>query len=156
MKAMKSILITSVFALTGANVFAQGVPAAIDFGPKEKLTIVTQDGERNFNVEIADTPQERMRGLMFRDVIPASEGMLFEFETEELASIWMKNTSVFLDILFVRKDGTILKIEHSAKPYSLRSMSSEAPVSAVLELAGGQTLDLGIKPGDQIKHAFFK
>ncbi len=134
---------------------AQGMPTPIDFGPKEKLSVVTDDTSHVFEVEVADSPEERARGMMFRDVLPNSQGMLFEFPEQQIASIWMKNTSVFLDVLFVRADGTILKIEHSAQPYSLRSMTSEAPVAAVLELAGGQALALGIEPGDKVEHEFF-
>ena len=81
--------------------------------------------------------------------------MLFEFDKPKVATIWMKNTAVSLDIIFVRSNGKILKIEHSATPYTLRSASSEAPVAAVLELGAGQSLELGIKPGDRIAHEFF-
>ncbi len=155
---MKKLII--IFALMAGLLFAvsglaQSGPKQIDFGPKEKLTIVSGDKQNEFMVEIADTPEELAYGYMFREVVGPKDGMLFEFGTEKIASIWMKNTSVFLDILFVRKDGKILKIEHSAKPYSLRSMTSEAPVSAVIELAGGQANDLGIRPGDLVKHKYF-
>ncbi|PHR93306.1 MAG: hypothetical protein COA69_05035 [Robiginitomaculum sp.] len=155
---MKKIFITfvSVLSVFSAQAsFADDVPAPMDFGPRENLTIVSAETQHVFSVEIADTQAERNRGLMFRDMIPADEGMLFEFEARQVASIWMKNTSVFLDVLFVRADGSILKIEHSAKPYSLRSMTSEAPVVAVLELAGGRVNALGIKAGDRIEHSFF-
>jgi len=131
------------------------VPTPLDFGPTEALTIISGDAKHQFNVEIADTSEERARGYMYRDVIGPTDGMLFEFERVEMAGIYMKNTSVFLDILFVRPNGRILKIEHSAKPYSLRTMTSEAPVAAVLEIAGGQAHSLGIKPGDRIEHEFF-
>jgi len=67
----------------------------------------------------------------------------------------MKNTPIPLDILFVRSNGKILKIEHSAQPYKLRSASSEAPVAAVVELAGGRSKELGIRPGDIVRHDFF-
>jgi uncharacterized membrane protein (UPF0127 family) len=127
----------------------------MDFGPRETLVINSKDTKHEFSVEVADTREERARGLMFRDVIAPTEGMLFEFEGNQTQSIWMKNTSVFLDVLFVREDGRILKIEHSAQPYSLRSITSEAPVSAVLELAGGQANALGIRPGDRVEHAYF-
>ncbi|MBC6403005.1 MAG: DUF192 domain-containing protein [Hyphomonadaceae bacterium] len=108
-----------------------------------------------FNVEIADTPEEQTRGFMFREHIPSDEGMLFAFEQPRIATIWMKNTSVPLDIIFVRENGHILKIEHGAKPYSLRTASSEAPVAAVIEIAGGKVRELGIGPGDLVKHGFF-
>ena len=154
-KLFTSAALLSAFAFTSPAI-ADEAPQAIDFGPREALTIVSADAQHGFQVEIADSQEERNRGLMFRDTILPDQGMLFEFEQEQIAGIWMKNTSVFLDVLFVRADGRILKIEHSAKPYSLRSMSSEAPVAAVLELAGGRVNELKIKPGDRITHSFFK
>ena len=154
-KMLISLSLLVTMPLSGTSLAQEG-PAPLDFGPRESLTIQSNDKTHDFSVEIADSPEEQARGLMFRDVIAPTEGMLFEFGGEEIRSIWMKNTSVFLDVLFVRADGRILKIEHSAKPYSLRSMTSEAPVAAVLEIAGGQANERGIKPGDRIQHEFFK
>ncbi len=128
----------------------------MDFGPRENLTIVSNDTTHEFSIEVADTQAQLSHGMMYRETVPVSEGMLFEFGEESIVSIWMKNTSVFLDVLFVRADGSILKIEHSAKPFSLRSMTSEAPVTAVLEIAGGQANALGIRPGDILQHEYFK
>ncbi|PHR61452.1 MAG: hypothetical protein COA43_03650 [Robiginitomaculum sp.] len=148
--------LTSLLVLASAHIAnADEMPSAMNFGPRETLTIVSGDKTHSFNIEVADTRAERARGYMFRDTVAVDEGMLFEFEEVEVASIWMKNTSVFLDVLFVQPNGSILKIEHSAKPYSLRSMTSEAPVAAVLELAGGQTNARGIKAGDIVQHEFF-
>ncbi|MGB0907393.1 MAG: DUF192 domain-containing protein [Maricaulaceae bacterium] len=134
---------------------AQDTPAPLDFGPMEKLTIVTEKGPQVFDIEVADTLAEQARGMMYRDDVPVDTGMLFEFAEPKIATIWMKNTGIPLDILFVRSNGTILKIEHSHKPYTLRTASSEAPVAAVVELAGGRSLELGIQPGDLVKHEFF-
>lgn len=156
---MKNLYISAIVIGTfffASSSLADEAPTAINFGAREVLSIVSSDKQHDFKVEIADTQAERNRGLMFRDVLAPKNGMLFQFERQQVASIWMKNTSIFLDVLFVRADGRILKIEHSAKPYSLRSMTSEAPVAAVLELAGGQVNALGIKPGDRVKHSFFK
>ena len=155
---MKNILLMTVFAASlvqAAPALAQSGPAPMDFGPRETLTIVSNGKTNVFNVEVADTQEELSRGYMFRDVVAPLEGMLFEFGDPRIASIWMKNTSVFLDVIFVRADGQILKIEHSAKPYSLHSMTSEAPVTAVLEIAGGQANALGIRPGDKLQHSYF-
>jgi len=155
---MKKLIVPIVFltsTLGFQSAFANEGPAPLDFGPREALVIKSKDGSHQFNVEVADTREEQARGYMFRDVVAPTEGMLFEFGGNETRSIWMKNTSVFLDILFVRADGRISKIEHSAQPYSLRSITSEAPVKAVLELAGGQANQLGIRPGDLVEHDFF-
>jgi len=155
---MKNLFLMTVFAASvglAIPASAQGGPAPLDFGPRESLTIVSNGTSHAFNIEVADNRAELARGMMFRDTVPNNEGMLFEFGEERIASIWMKNTSVFLDVIFVRADGRILKIEHSAKPYSLRSMTSEAPVTAVFEIAGGQANALGIRPGDTLQHSYF-
>ena len=156
---MKNVLLLAViiaslgFSLP-ANAQDVQVPT-IDFGPRESLTVVSNDTPHVFSIEVADTQPELSRGMMYRETVPVNEGMLFEFGEERIVSIWMKNTSVFLDVIFVRADGRILKIEHSAKPFSLRSMSSEAPVTAVFEIAGGQANALGIRPGDVLQHSYF-
>lgn len=155
---MKNILLMTVFAASlglAPVALAQAEPAPMDFGPWESLTIISNGTSHAFNIEVADTQAELSRGMMFRDVVAPTEGMLFEFGDERIARIWMKNTSVFLDVIFVRADGRILKIEHSAKPYSLRPMTSEAPVTAVFEIAGGQANALGIRPGDVLQHSYF-
>ena len=144
-------------ALTAATSFAQDPrpDELLDYGPPEALVIDTESGELAFEVEVADTLPEQAQGMMWRESVPEMTGMLFEFEEPKVATIWMKNTPVPLDILFVRANGRILKIEHSAQPYKLRSASSEAPVAAVVELAGGASEELGILPGDLVRHAFF-
>ena len=93
--------------------------------------------------------------MMFRETMGPDAGMIFEFDEPKVATIWMKNTSIPLDILFVRSNGRILKIEHMAQPYKLRSASSEAVVASVVELQGGRSRDLGIMPGDLVRHEFF-
>jgi len=128
----------------------------VDFGEPSPLEIVSGEETHTFMVEEAKTLDQQARGMMFRESMDPKTGMIFEFDEPKIATIWMKNTSIPLDILFVRKNGKILKIEHSAKPYSLRSASSEAVVAAVIELSGGQAQSLGIMPGDQVNHPFFE
>lgn len=152
----KTIFGALALTLMSAPVLAQdGDIEEIDFGAPEALKIVSDTSTHDFSVEIADTAEKQTRGLMYRDVIDPDKGMLFEYAEQGVLSIWMKNTAVPLDIIFIRKNGKILKIEHSATPYSLRSISSEATVAGVLELAGGRALELGIMPGDEVKHPFF-
>ena len=127
----------------------------LDYGPSETLVIDTDAGELSFQVEVADTLPEQAQGMMWREEIPEMTGMLFEFSEPKIATIWMKNTPLPLDIIFVRSNGRILKIEHNAQPYKLRSASSEAVVAAVIELKGGRALELGIRPGDTVEHPFF-
>ena len=128
----------------------------VDFGDSQTLIIVSENGEHNFKVEEAKTLDQQARGMMFREEMSEDTGMIFEFEEPKVATIWMKNTALPLDIIFVRSNGKILKIEHMAQPYTLRSASSEAVVAAVVELKGGTSKDLGIQPGDTIKHTFFE
>ena len=160
MKRLAFSLALIPVALGAGTACAQG-PAEItpdnllEFGPTERLVIVGESGEHVFEVEVADELAEQRQGLMWREELAPDAGMLFEYDEPLVASIWMKNTPLPLDILFVRPNGRILKIEHNAQPYKLKSMTSEAPVIAVIELNGGRAEDLGIAPGDLVRHEFF-
>jgi len=148
-----SILIAASFALPAQAQTAKD--DVVDFGKPVPLTIISETGPHTFSTEVADTLDKQARGMMYREKMDPDSGMLFTFKEPKIATIWMKNTSISLDILFVRSNGKILKIEHSHKPYTLRSASSEASVAAVVELAGGRSKELGIRPGDLVKHSFF-
>jgi len=153
---MKRLLLTTLFFILPVTVQAQTAKDdVVGFGTPVPLTIVSESGTHEFAVERAITLDQQARGMMFRETMGPETGMIFEFDEPKVATIWMKNTSIPLDILFVRSNGKILKIEHMAQPYKLRSASSEAVVAAVLELQGGRSRDLGIMPGDLIKHEFF-
>jgi len=124
--------------------------------PTRHLVIVSRDGkEHGFNIELALTPQQQQIGLMNRTEMPKDEGMLFVFPDESEHGFWMKNTLIPLDMVFIKRDGTIHHIHDSAKPNDLTSIPSQGPVLAVLELNGGIAKKLGIVPGDKIKHPFF-
>jgi len=154
---MKILFSLSIgFALLAAPTFAQtSKNDVVDFGEPKPLTIVTEEGSHEFMVDEAKTLDQQARGMMFRESMDADSGMIFEFEEPKIATIWMKNTSIPLDILFVRSNGKILKIEHSHRPYTLRSASSEAVIAGVVELKGGEAKTRGIRPGDTVKHPFF-
>lgn len=126
-------------------------PAVGQGGAREALTIVTDEGERTFQVEIADDPRERARGLMFRRSMGSEEGMLFDFFEEQPASFWMRNTYIPLDMIFIKADGTVDSIAERTTPLSERSVPSKGPVRFVLEINAGLTDELGIEPGDQVK-----
>ena len=128
----------------------------VNFGEPVPLSIMSEGVKHEFMVEEAKTPDQQARGMMWRDSMDDDDGMIFEYDEPRILTIWMKNTAIPLDILFVRSNGKILKIEHMAQPYTLRSASSEAPVAAVVELKGGRALELGIKPGDTVEHPFFE
>lgn len=125
-------------------------------GPMEPLAIHTSDGKSHaFRVEIARTPEEQARGLMFRKSLAADAGMLFLYTREEWQAMWMKNTLIPLDMLFIREDGRIFRVHERAVPGSLDTISSRGRVLAVLELRGGTAARLGIKAGDRVEHAAF-
>lgn len=115
------------------------------------LSIQTKAGPvRRFRVEVARTPEEQERGLMFRESLPADGGMIFPFKAPRIASFWMHNTLIPLDMIFIRQDGTIARIAPETVPYSLDPVSSGEPVTAVLELAGGKAAALGIAEDDKV------
>ena len=123
----------------------------------EALSIVTQGGQRqSFQVEVARNDADRAQGLMFRRSMGADRGMLFDFGRVEPVSMWMQNTYLPLDMLFIRADGTIARIAANTEPLSTRTISSGEPVLAVLELNAGTAARLGIKPGDRVEHPVFK
>jgi uncharacterized membrane protein (UPF0127 family) len=132
---------------------AAGQPQVLD---RQPLEIVTKGGVRMFSVEFAKTDDERARGLMFRKELPAGHGMLFDFSPEKEVTMWMKDTLIPLDMLFIRADGRIHRIEANTKPHSLTPIGSNGPVVAVLEVSGGTARKLGIVPGDRVIHPLFK
>ncbi len=110
---------------------------------------------RTFEIEVADSEQEKALGLMFRTKLGDGEGMLFFYGPEREISMWMHNTYIPLDMLFIRADGVIHRIEVKAEPLSDRVISSGGPIAAVLELPGGAAEKLGIKAGDRVRHGVF-
>jgi uncharacterized membrane protein (UPF0127 family) len=118
------------------------------------LTILTSAGaQHRFTVEVARTPEEQQTGLMNRSSLAPDRGMIFPHDPPRMASFWMKNTLIPLDIIFVRPDGTIANIAENTIPLSLDPVPSLEPVGAVLELAGGRTAELGIRAGDKVEWA---
>jgi uncharacterized protein len=103
-----------------------------------------------FAVELATDEAERERGLMFRKELPEGHGMLFDFEEDRPVSFWMHNTLISLDMIFIRSDGTIVRIAENTEPMSDRLVPSGAPVRAVLEVVAGTARKLGIAPGDHV------
>ena len=122
----------------------------------EPLAIRSASGEHRFQVEVMRNDAERARGLMFRRSMPASHGMLFDFEVVEPVSMWMKNTYLSLDMLFIRADGTVARIAADTEPLSTAIVPSGEPVLAVLELNAGTAEKLGIRAGDRVDHPLFR
>jgi uncharacterized membrane protein (UPF0127 family) len=142
------LLILSLLALLASTVAHAG-PAA------EVARIVTSTGEHVFKVEVAETPKSRARGLMFRKSMPADRGMLFDFKVEGPVSMWMKNTYIPLDMVFIGRDGRVVGVAADAEPLSERIISSPAPAYAVLELNAGVARRISLAPGDRVRHHMF-
>ena len=132
---------------------AQGsAPLDLASYPRTELTVTQNKPARvhNFRVWIADTPQRAEQGLMFVNDLPESEGMVFPLEPPRVENMWMKNTYIELDMLFIAAGGRVIKIVEKAPPLSLETITSGTAVAAVLELKGGAVTHLGLKVGDQV------
>ncbi|MGL4634645.1 MAG: DUF192 domain-containing protein [Beijerinckiaceae bacterium] len=122
----------------------------------EKVEIVSGGTTHVFQTEVMKTNEERAKGLMFRQFMPQDRGMLFDFIREEPVSMWMRNTYLPLDMLFIKSDGTIHHIHERAQPLDETTISSNGNVRFVLEINGGVAAKLGMKPGDKVRHSLIK
>jgi uncharacterized protein len=127
-------------------------------GPRlnlEKLDIVTSSGIHAFSVEVMRTEPERERGLMFRRFLAKDRGMLFEFKAEQVVTMWMKNTYLPLDMIFISRTGKVVAVAENAAPLSEKIISSEVPAYAVLEVNAGTVARIGLRIGDSVRHPMF-
>lgn len=163
-QAVVATLLTALLAAFtfSAPLYAQGgrfgeEPGLADLStfPRSAVTIKTRQGSHSFDVWIADTPERQRQGLMFVRELPASQGMLFVNEPPRIASFWMKNTFIPLDMLFIDARGRIVDIFANTTPMSLDPVGASTPVRAVLELRGGESERRGIRRGDRVTHAAF-
>ena len=146
---MRLLLIVSLFLMYNLG--------EVSASMKSELSIITSNGSNhNFLVEVARTEEEKKIGLMFRKTLAKNAGMLFLYKREALRLMWMKNTFIPLDILFIDKKGVIKRVVKRTTPHSLATISSRKSVLAVLELRGGITSSLEIKKGDRIVHPAFE
>lgn len=129
--------------------FLSPVAIAQELSP---LNIVSGETTHAYQVELADDEAERAQGLMNREDMAQDHGMLFTYDQPQMAGVWMKNTLIPLDMLFVDGDGVILAIAKNAEPGSERTINSGFRVKAFLEINGGQADELSIKPGDIVRH----
>jgi uncharacterized protein len=144
------ITATLIPAVQGCKASPESVSAEATQLEKRSLTINSANGVHRFIVEVARTADEQSRGLMFRESLPANGGMIFPMEPPREASFWMKNTLIPLDMIFIRADGSIARIEAQTVPFSLDQVASGEPVAAVLELVGGKAAALGISEDDKV------
>jgi len=121
----------------------------------QPLEIATKSGVQVFSVEMATTEEEKTTGLMYRKELPDGKGMLFDFSPEQQISMWMKNTYIPLDMIFIRADGRILRIAENTEPLSTKIISSGGLAKGVLEVIAGTAQKYGIQPGDRVAHPLF-
>ena len=151
-----AIAAAMLLALPGCGVGGgQAAAGTAQPGVTIPLTIATAKGSHAFKVEVARTPADQEKGLMFRTDLPKDGGMIFtpypaDGGPARIASFWMKNTPSPLDIIFIRADGTIATIAENTVPFSETPVASSEPVTAVLEIPGGRSAELGIAEGDKV------
>ena len=152
MFACRRLLLLPLLLLVASATVALAQLAPFQTAP---LTIVTAYGPQKFTVELAATPAQMEQGLMFRRSLAPDAGMLFDYQAPSMAMMWMKNTLIPLDMLFVDAEGRIVNIHERAVPGSLATINAAAPVRAVIELNGGTAARLGIRPGDRVMFPIF-
>ncbi|WP_342149444.1 DUF192 domain-containing protein [Methylorubrum sp. SB2] len=135
---------------------AEEPSVVVEQAPTEPLAIVTKDGRRAFKVEVMRNDAQRAKGLMYRRTMAADHGMLFDFERPMPVNMWMKNTYLPLDMVFIRSDGSIARIAADTEPLSTQIIPSGEPVLSVLELNAGTAAKLGIRAGDRVEHPLFR
>jgi uncharacterized protein len=116
----------------------------------DTLVLKTESGEHSYTVEIADTDRERATGLMFRGSLPEKSGMIFLYDPPQRVGMWMRNTYIPLDMVFITAEGTVRRVEADTEPFSTDLIRSGGEVAAVLELNAGQAAKIGVKPGDRV------
>lgn len=154
-------VMSAVFYKFTSMLRAIGIVAAVALGltplaacssSDTRLVIQTDKGEFAFNIEVVDTPETRQKGLMFRQSLAPDAGMLFDFQREQMTSFWMQNTLIPLDMIFISPDGEVKTVHVNARPLDTTGISSQVPVQFVLEIPGGRSVEIGLKPGDRIVH----
>ena len=133
-----------------------GAVGSFAFEDTQAVVVKLPQGDITIRVELADTPLKRSRGLMFRRHLDPNAGMLFLYDHDQEIRMWMKNTFLPLDMIFIRADGVVHRIQSHTEPFSLEAISSQGLVRAVLELNAGSAERLGIRPGDRLIHPFFR
>lgn len=145
----------ATLALTAWGAMRAASPPILDLAtyPRASLEIVQHEKSHrslHFDVWVADTAARAEQGLMFVRDLPDGRGMVFPLDPPRVEAMWMKNTYIELDMLFIASDGHVSKIIERARPHSLDTLSSDRPVHAVLELKGGEAQRLGLRVGDMV------
>ena len=144
--------LTYVLLLTA---FLTGAPLAAEDCRDDTVFLRGDWGSSRFSVEIADEPQEQAQGLMHREVLPLSAGMLFVYPTPRRVSFWMRNTLIPLDMIFIDAQGVVQHIHPMAKPQDETPIFGGEQILSVLEINGGLAQRLGISVGSEVRHPAF-
>ncbi len=123
---------------------------------RDTLTLHTATGAHRINIEVAESDREQQYGLMFRMSLGDDEGMLFPYPSPREITMWMRNTFISLDMIFIRGDGRVLRIANDTEPHSENIIASQGPATGVLEMKAGSARRLGLKPGDRVEYKHFK
>ena len=153
MKRVVLIFVACSLWLAGASA---GVAENAQISKLEPVTVASSESVTMLTAEVADTEELRTRGLMFRHFLPDDKAMLFDYQNPRPVAMWMKNTNISLDMLFIREDGTIAAIAENTVPQSLDTISVQEPVRGVLEMAAGTVKKLGLRPNDKVYHRIFR
>lgn len=145
----------AILLAAGATAQTPVQPEPLSAFEHSKLEVRTDAGVRRFDVWLADSPSRRSQGLMFVERLKPNTGMLFVYEQPQTVSMWMKNTLIPLDMLFISRSGKVTRIARNTTPQSLATISSLGSVVGVLEIGGGESKRLGIQVGDTVLHAAF-
>ncbi len=146
-RAVPPLFLAAVLAL---------LPAPLDARMRtSQLWLLTAGGERRLDIEVAESLEEKSLGLMFRAALPQGQGMLFPYDAPRPVTMWMKNTFISLDMVFIRADGTVHRVEKRTEPQSEKVISSNGPVLAVLEIGAGEADRLGLAPGDRVRYSLW-
>ena len=153
--------VLTFLGLCASLVFLCASPAALAMdaappqGNLERLEIVTASGIHEFSVEVMRSAPQRERGLMFRRFLPQERGMLFDFASEQPVMMWMKNTYLPLDIIFIGRAGKVVGLAENTEPLSEKIIPSGAPAYGVLEINAGTAARIGLRIGDSVRHPLF-
>ena len=156
---MRSGLRLALFALFGLQALlanaADFSPAQLRGFPQDKLSIVHEQTTHALQIWVADTPERQQQGLMFLTELPPGYGMLVPLDTPRVMTMWMKNTYVSLDMVFIGTDGRIVRIAANTEPLSTNIISSGSAIGGVLEIRAGESKRMGLKEGDRVLHSSF-
>ena len=154
-QSSRAAILALLFFCVGAWAMNFSAPRAADT-KQDTLTLVTKSGRHKIAIEVAETPAQQSLGLMYRSKLDPAKGMLFAHKHPQEVSMWMRNTYISLDMVFIRADGTVHRIEHRTEPFSDTLISSKGDVSGVLELKGGEATRIGLAPGDKVHYRLFE